>query len=112
MISSNPDIEVARAFVNGDWCITFRRQLNENLRQEWSNLQTLLRGVILSSDTDNVLWALEKSHKYSVRSLYNAMTFGGEIDSRMMMIWKCPITLKVRSLFVWRCMIGSSVGCN
>jgi hypothetical protein len=32
--------------------------------------------------------------------MYNAMTFGGVINSRMMMIWKCPIPLKVK-IFDW-----------
>lgn len=62
MISCNPDIKVAKACDNGNWCITFRRQLNEGLRQEWSNLQDLLRGVNLSTGPDKVLWSLEKSH--------------------------------------------------
>ena len=76
MISSNPAIEVADAFVNGQWCLTFRRQLNESQRHEWNTLQELLRDVQLTEGPDKVLWALERSHKYSTKSLYNAMTTG------------------------------------
>lgn len=100
MISSNPAIEVADAFVNGQWCLTFRSQLNESQRHEWNTLQELLRDVQLTEGPDKVLWALERSHKYSTKSLYNAMTTGGVIDARMMMVWKCPIPLKVK-IFVW-----------
>ena len=99
-IASDPDLTVANAYVNGQWRLTFRRQLNERLSQEWSDLQDLLRGVNLSEESDRVLWALERSHKYSTKSLYNAMTMGGVIDTRMMVVWKCPIPLKVK-IFVW-----------
>ena len=75
IIASNPDLEVANACVDGQWCIAFRRQLNENLRQDWANLEDLLRDVTLSEGHDKAVWALEKSHKYSAKSLYNAMTW-------------------------------------
>ena len=41
-IASNPDIEVAKASVNGQWSISFRRQLSESLRDEWLELQNML----------------------------------------------------------------------
>jgi hypothetical protein len=47
-----------------------------------------------------VFWALERSHKYLVNSLYNLMTSGGVQDIQMMLIWKCNIPLKVK-IFLW-----------
>jgi len=43
---------------------------------------------------------LEKSEKYSTKSLYKLMTFGGVRDVQMMRIWNCNIPLKVKK-FLW-----------
>ena len=48
LIASQPDIEASKAFVDGQWCITFRRQLNENLQQDLNDLLALLREVSLT----------------------------------------------------------------
>lgn len=61
-IATQPDLEVAEAFEEGQWCLEFRRQLNGNLGEEWTNLQEQLNGVALSEDRDEVYWTLEKSH--------------------------------------------------
>lgn len=37
-ITSQPDIDVAHAIVDGQWNIDFRRQLNANLLEEWERL--------------------------------------------------------------------------
>ena len=54
----------------------------------------------LSDGSDSVRWALEKSGKYTTSSLYEAIRFGGVSDFRAMLIWKCPIPLKVK-IFLW-----------
>ena len=76
-IASHPDIEVAKAFVNGEWHLEFRRQLSANLIVEWSQLMDLLEGVELAEGRDEVVWLLEKSQKYSTSSLYKLMTSRG-----------------------------------
>ena len=76
-ISSNPDLVVAKALVNGQWHIEFKRQLNENLSEEWDNLLDLMSEVELFEGRDEVFWSLERSKQYSSRSLYRLMTSGG-----------------------------------
>jgi len=95
-ISSNPNIEVAKVFVNGQWDIQFRRQLHESQIEEWCRLQSLLEGINLNNDRDRVHWALEKSKNFTVRSLYKNLTTGGVRDIRMMAVWGCDIPLKVK----------------
>jgi len=85
-IATKPDIEVFEVFENGQWQIQFRRQLNGILRDEWIQLQTMLSEVTLTEERDVVVWALEKSGKYSTNSLYRLMTFGGIRDIQMMRI--------------------------
>jgi hypothetical protein len=99
-IASNPDIEVAKSLVNGQWHIGFRRQLVGVLFEEWEHLQNLLSEVEFSEGRDEVFWALERTKKYSVRSLYRWMTSRGMIDRHMLLIWKCNIPLKVK-VFMW-----------
>lgn len=79
-ITSRPDIEVAQAYKNDHWEIQFRRQLNEELSAEWVQLQELLSEVTLSEGRDKVTWALDKSKKYSTKSLYKLLTTGGGGD--------------------------------
>jgi len=55
--------------VNGQWHIEFRRQLNENLSGEWDSVLDLLSEVELFEGRDEVFWSLERSKKYSSRSL-------------------------------------------
>lgn len=100
LIASQPDIKVSKAFVDGQWCITFRRQLNENLQQDLNGLLALLTEVSLTEGVDRTHWALERSGKYSTKSLYRLMTSGGVTDTHMQMIWRCHIPLKVK-IFVW-----------
>ena len=52
-------------------------QLNESLPLEWLQLKDLLGYVELTEGRDEVFWLLEKSKKYSTRSLSRLMTSGG-----------------------------------
>ena len=72
--------------MEGQWFLEFIRQLNGILWEEWRNLMMLLDEVSLSDGRDEVFWALERSHKYSVNSLYNLMTSRGVQDVQMMLI--------------------------
>lgn len=67
---------------------------------ELSKLREDLSEVQLSEGRDEVVWLLEKLQKYSTKSLYSLLTSCGVLDTQMMMVWKCPIPLKVK-IFVW-----------
>jgi hypothetical protein len=45
---------------------------------EWRELMAKLKGVQLSDEDDGVIWKLEQSGKFSTRSVYWLITFGGE----------------------------------
>ena len=74
--------------------------MNDSLFKEWNNLLEILRSVDLIEGKDMVIWSLDKSGKYSARSLYKFMTNGGTTDSRTMIVWKCCIPLKVKIFFL------------
>jgi hypothetical protein len=46
----------------------------------------MMSEINLTEGRDGVVWALEKSRKYSTNSLYKLMTFGGVRDVQMMRI--------------------------
>ena len=71
-----------------------------NLLEEWEQLGGLLSDVYLSEGRDEVSLSLERSHKYTTRSLYRLMTSRGVVDYQMMVIWKTNIPLKVK-IFMW-----------
>ena len=62
-ITSYPELEVSKAFVNGQWVIQFRRQLDEPLSRESDNLLELLSDIELTNGRDQVFWFLESSKK-------------------------------------------------
>ena len=80
--------------------VEFRRSLNQQEFREWKRLVELLTSVSLGEGRDIMCWALEKSGKYSTRSLYKALTFGGVENKFLMGIWKTKIPLKIQ-IFLW-----------
>lgn len=92
------EIVVAGACVDGTWNIRFRRSLCQEV-EEWTCLQTKLGGgVVLADGRDEMSWALEKTGKYTIKSLYNLITFGGVRDVQMLDIWGTKIPLKIQIL--------------
>jgi hypothetical protein len=49
-----PDLEVANAWVDGQWHLSFRRQLNGMLGDQWRCLLELLDGYVLTNERDEV----------------------------------------------------------
>jgi hypothetical protein len=67
---------------------------------EWRELMLKLEGITLTKEEDIVTWKLEPSGKYTTRSMYRLITFGGAIDLRMVVIWNAKMPLKVQ-IFLW-----------
>jgi len=80
--------------------VEFHRSLNQQEFREWERLVELLTSVSLGEGRDIMCWALEKSGKYSTRSFYKAITFGGVENKFLMGIWKTRIPLKIQ-IFLW-----------
>ena len=63
-------------------------------------MMTKLERINLTEEDDRVTWKLDKSGKFSTRSMYRYITFAGVVDVRMMEIWNTKIPLKVK-IFLW-----------
>jgi hypothetical protein len=82
------------------WSLSYRRKFGEVEMEEWKVLMSLLENVRLDDSRDMVCWKLERSGKFSTRSMYRFITFAGVIDVEMMEIWSAKIPLKVK-IFLW-----------
>jgi hypothetical protein len=98
-ICHDQDISVSSA---GElsWSLSYRRKFGEVEMEEWKVLMSLLENVRLDDNRDMVCWKLERSGKFSTRSMYRSITFAGVIDVEMMEIWSAKIPLKVK-IFLW-----------
>jgi phage tail tube protein FII len=73
-------------------CKTLRDSSKEAIKPNTTSntddfqLQNMMSEINLTEGRDGVVWALEKSRKYSTNSLYKLMTFGGVRDVQMMRI--------------------------
>jgi hypothetical protein len=83
-----------------EWNLSYRRRFGETEIKEWEELMTKLEEVNLTNSDDRVCWKLERSGKYSTRSMYRFITFARVIDVQMMEIWNAKIPLKVQ-IFLW-----------
>ncbi len=86
-ICSDPGKTVHQMYDNGQWRIDLRRSLGENDIDEWSELQGNLTEVQLNSDKDVMQWKLNKFGKFSTKSLYRELLFGGVKDLLLQEIW-------------------------
>lgn len=79
-----------------NWNLSYRRCFGVSEMEEWRELMAKLGRINLTALEDKVIWKLEKSGKFSTRSMYRYITFAGVVDVRMMEIWNSKIPLKVQ----------------
>ena len=79
-LATNVDILVANALSSNPPIVSFKRPLLANKRACWDGLVAALDGVVLRPEADSVSWALSRSGKFSVQSLYNKLTVGPTLD--------------------------------
>lgn len=96
---------VREIWQEGEWCLTFRRNLEGVSWDNWVELKSLLEGVEIKEGWDELKWALDEKNGYSSKSLYRALAFGGVIDTRAQGLWKAKIPLKIKH-FLFMAMKG------
>ena len=99
-LATNVEILVADALRSNPPVVSFKRPLLDNERACWDGLVADLAGVNLRPQADSVSWALSRSGKFSVQSLYNKLTEGPTLDIARG-LWKASIPLKIK-IFLWQ----------
>lgn len=87
---------MADCLIDNEWRIDFNRQFGKVEADSWILLKNAMKEVSLNSDPDKVIWGLEKSGRFSVKSLYRHISFGGRIVSSTQKLWKSKLPLKVK----------------
>jgi hypothetical protein len=74
----------------------FSRPLLPVEAEGWEDMLGMLREVRLDSSPDKTHWLLEKSGKYTTKSLYRFLLHRGVVNKRMRKLWKNRLPMKVR----------------
>ena len=67
----------------------------------WKDLMSQLEGVRLNSEKDKVTWVLEKSGRFTTKSMYRWFLHRGVLNKRLCRIWKCRLPMKIK-VFLWQ----------
>lgn len=87
-------------WVGDSWKVDFRRPLGLGDMKEWDRMMVLLENYSLNDSEDTFTWVLDKSGKYSTRSMYRRLTFRGVINRRMQKLWRSKLPQKLK-VFLW-----------
>lgn len=60
----------------------------------------IITGVQLNESRDKTSWMLEKSRKYTTKSMYRFLLHRGVVNKRMRRLWKNKMPMKVK-VFMW-----------
>jgi hypothetical protein len=61
-----------------------------------SGFDESVTGVKLNDAQDKMTWALEKSGKYTTKSMYRFLLHRGVVNTRMRRLWKNKMPMKVK----------------
>ena len=99
-LATDTHIMVADALRVHPPTISFFRPLEAGEATAWEALVAELEGWSLSHDQDQIDWKLAASRKFSVKSLYEKLTEGNELDMARR-LWNAGIPLKIK-IFMWQ----------
>ena len=99
-VATVPEGSVAEMWSDTGWHLEFRRELDVNDRIMRTNLLREIESSRLGEEPDRIIWALEPSGIFSVKSLYRKL-YQGIPQKHFSEIWKIAIPLKVR-IFLWQ----------
>ena len=91
---------LAQVWVDGELRLTFRRCVTENTLVTWEELTEIAKTSSLSDSPDQPLWMLDSSNKYSVKSFYKMINFGGISSDIKDAIWKIKVPPNIH-VFPW-----------
>lgn len=91
---------MSQVWCEGELRLTFRRNVSENLMNMWWDLYSMIEGVSLTDEDDQIIWSFTSHGKYSVQSLYAVINSRGVFPVYIHAIWKIVIPPRVQ-FFLW-----------
>jgi anaerobic selenocysteine-containing dehydrogenase len=98
MLCDQKEVNVNRV-KNGEISFSFRRWLPIELKNIWDKIWALAMSYRLTENKDKILWKWDTKGKFTVKSVYNALT-EGESGSYLKQIWRGKIPPKIK-FFMW-----------
>ena len=95
---ADPEISIFELSVQG-WVLDFRRSLSPVELEDWQRLTACF--PLLSEEEDSVVWPLSSSGRFSVKSAYSKLIFGGR-SMKFKDFWSARIPPKI-NFFMARC---------
>ena len=80
--------------------LTFRRNFNLRLMQQWYELEAMASSIVFDDCSDSLIWQFESNGVYSTTSLYAIINFGGVIPIYIPAVWQLHIPPRVH-IFLW-----------
>lgn len=101
-LTRDPSCFVSECREGDSWYVDFKRSLTSQEYDSWLGLLEDIKDVTLTDNkTDSVHWELDKSRKFSTKSLYRFITDRGTISRVAQLVWKSKIPLKIK-IFLWQ----------
>jgi hypothetical protein len=91
---------VSECWDSGEWVMDFARPLSQNEARQWDSLLVLLQNIHIIDSNDSVKWVLEKSGRYTTKSMYRYLLHRGISNVHMIKMWKCRLPMKLK-IFMW-----------
>lgn len=99
-ICMNPHISLTVVLDSHGRAVQFARTPTGVQKYEWEELLHVIHSFHSDSNIDEISWGLEHQGQFSVKSLYQFVSFRGVLESSSLQIWKLPIPPKIR-VFLW-----------
>ena len=75
--------------------LTIRRNFDNKMMEQWYQLVEIAIEINFDSDSDALIWQLEKKGVYSSSSLYHVINFRGVQPLFLPAVWKLVVPPKI-----------------
>jgi hypothetical protein len=91
---------IAHTWVDGVLRLSFRRTFDEEMMQKWYELEDTVENLVLTDNSDALVWSYNSSGVYSSQSLYAIINYWGVTLVYVPTVWSVNVPPKVQ-LFLW-----------
>jgi hypothetical protein len=86
--------------LDGELRLSFKRTFTDEMMQSWGELVSVVENVVLSDETDALIWMYNKSGVYSSQSYYAIINYRGVTPIYVPVVWSICVPPKIH-FFLW-----------
>jgi hypothetical protein len=91
---------ILEVWIDGKLRLTFRRTFSEDMLETWDELMMVVENVVLSEETDALVWCYDSAGVYSSQSMYVVINYRGVTPVYVPAVWKINVPPKIH-FFLW-----------